>query len=1253
MRVKQILSRMFATLLLILVSASTVSAVDWWRYNVSIGKKKSDIKFSGGSGKKTDPYLISSEQDLAYLAYLVSELSDDVSGKYFKQTADITLNDFTVREDGKLIDWSSVCREWFPIGKYGRFSDDDFKGYYDGGGHYISGLYQARDVLNNSLKYVGLFGSCEDAVISNLTLKNVYIVCSSFNDYVGAVTGYSDNSIFRNVKVENCLIDITGSNRNAKIGGVVGYAKDTNNFTDVSFSGNIRATNSKFCGGVVGQVYGKAYFTHCSTGLGKIDIENVWYIGGLVGGFEPGKKDHGVYIDACVNNLDFHIVTLCSGVHFLSRNDFSMRRSANFGNVITNNSLLYTAMSSSNPNDCVNYGVSYLDYYLSSAYPFSDNNDYTKKGMYADRKICPKESNRINNRNGYHSDDTELSLAELKEQARDIVNEFNKACGENVWGFAPHRAVDGDHLDVEGCPLPIACGGVAEPGKFYGTGTSEDPFLISSEADLRQLQKLVSDGKFPTEFLHFKLTNDIYMSDSLMDPIGVAPSMKEKIFMGTFDGNGYAIHGLRLQGSGLFGILGGTVKNLALIDPVGRSQGMLAYRLGTNDDGEAATTGTISNCYVGGSQLETSVADNAGLCYRVSSGSKIENSYFKGTVYTPGGDNGIFSGICSKLDKDATVDNCFACFYLVSSRKADAYGVVYKQDKNSTVTNCYAYISNSSEGGANYLGGAKKLLEFPAYYYFKGCMRSPFVDGMDNPVLPTTKHYEVLWPLKEADNTIKAELTYIDAIPLEVSANYNMIVRYIPAEGEDYKSDRMLWNLPNVAVYDADSKTDYLLDYNLYPRSSFIHTSYDKSLQETNTPLMAQLHFPLSLTGTNKTYMLCLPGKVEKKVLPEGSKLMICGKVTKTDGEYQANIVECDSVPAGLPFLAYIPGKEGEVVDILMRGKVANKPIQSVTLGNVKVETDLKGNFFNGYNLVPAGTYIAVDSTEVGYEMVANDGSSTKVECPLYSACIEKMDGEEAPYKNIHLIDYILLNEVADNIGDVIESNQDKTVNLKLKRALKAGSWNTICLPFSLSEDEVKNVFGEGTRIEKLSDVNYADGVCSLKFGSESTIKAGVAYLLKPSKVSEDGVYSLGNKQIASAEPEKEGMPVTMDGESFNMGLYGTYERQLLAGDSDGFGTVLGNVFFIQGNNLYQVGSGQNVTLNGFRCYIQTSSAAATQALSGARLVHADGSTTALRLVEMGKGADGSRIYDLQGIETAKPVKAGVYVKNGKKFVVK
>ena len=119
-------------------------------------------------------------------------------GKYFKQTADIDLNNET---------------NWTPIGTENNF----FQGTFDGGGHQITKL----KITGGS--YAGLFG------------------------YVGYAKGADANAV---AVIQNC--NVTGEvNGSRYTGGIVGYAGKNTHILNCSFQGNVEGTGT-YVGGIAG-----------------------------------------------------------------------------------------------------------------------------------------------------------------------------------------------------------------------------------------------------------------------------------------------------------------------------------------------------------------------------------------------------------------------------------------------------------------------------------------------------------------------------------------------------------------------------------------------------------------------------------------------------------------------------------------------------------------------------------------------------------------------------------------------------------------------------------------------------------------------------------------------------------------------------------------------------------------------------------------------------------------------------------------
>lgn len=201
-----------------------------------------------GSGTETDPYLIESGAELAYLSKFCAE-GGNTSGLYYELTADIDLanNVFT------------------PIGPS---STNQFKGIFNGAGNTISNLK-----IDRTESLSGLFGRVNGATIQDLTIDHATITSTSGN--VGALVG----AAYGTCTITNCVVknsSVTGGSNFT--GGLIGYSG-----TAVSKCAVIDTTVSgtKYVGGLIAQV-GKAV-TECYT-LHVTVTATGDYAGGLIGG---------------------------------------------------------------------------------------------------------------------------------------------------------------------------------------------------------------------------------------------------------------------------------------------------------------------------------------------------------------------------------------------------------------------------------------------------------------------------------------------------------------------------------------------------------------------------------------------------------------------------------------------------------------------------------------------------------------------------------------------------------------------------------------------------------------------------------------------------------------------------------------------------------------------------------------------------------------------------------------------------------
>ena len=248
-----------------------------------------------------------------------------------------------------------------------------------------------------------------------------------------------------------------------------------------------------------------------------------------------------------------------------------------------------------------------------------------------------------------------------------------------------------------------------------GTGTEEDPYLISSGAQLAYLASLANEVAAKATYgsgVYFKLTKSIDLNNLSWTPIAYAggATTSWKWFGGNFDGTGKTIAGLNFDqtekyGAGLFTAIKGTVSDLTIegeVNALHRAGALCYYTNGATIENIKAfanitTTGNSSGCYTGG-LIGSSVSTTITNC----------ESYGKVTgAYT------LIGGISGK-SSTSTFTNCSNFGDVMPSLKSVKYigGIVGQTGSTITVIGCknYGNIGTSSvyaeQGSAGIIGWA-------------------------------------------------------------------------------------------------------------------------------------------------------------------------------------------------------------------------------------------------------------------------------------------------------------------------------------------------------------------------------------------------------------------------------------------------------------------------------------------------------------------------------------------------------------------
>ncbi len=227
---------------------------------------------------------------------------------------------------------------------------------------------------------------------------------------------------------------------------------------------------------------------------------------------------------------------------------------------------------------------------------------------------------------------------------------------------------------------------------------------------------------------------------------------------------------------------------------------------------------------------------------------------------------------------------------------------------------------------------------------------------------------------------------------------------------------------------------------------------------------------------------------------------------------------------------------------------------------------------------------------------------------------------------------------------------------ITLDRTFTAGNWNTICLPFSMTEAEVKENFGEDTELLVMDHVDMVGTTAEvhLKYHEIQSILPGYPYLIKPSQAC-DGIV-VANKVIDPAET----LFTIEDGNYTAKGIDGFCNPNPAYGNNRSYLLKEGDIF-LSGNKLW-VSKGASY-LKGYRSYFDIAEGAPVpNAVEFSFSSYEDDQETSISILEFSDealeafGITRNGVYNLNGqkvADTTENLPAGMYIVNGKKMYVK
>ena len=506
-----------------------------------------------GTGTETDPYVISTPGQLRYLAQ--KSTYETTHGKFFEIDENIDIlclqsksyigdiNKFMTKSAEEVMTFLSNATNRCQWQSGNSNSNDCFSGTLDGNGVTIVGMYTSNGGLFNVAN--------EGATFKNITVSNSYI---SAGWYAGAILGSAYAS-------ETYIATIPN---NTNCYGVVSFENITVNDNYILNKGNAQQCTGALVGAVT-----STYRDLIDKNTGKP-------------GTDGTKESYG------------HIAVYASNI-LTYDNSIWAETASNSGNIVRNQTLFgklstgHNGMDAGYPNgsydnivtiDCVPFAFeasnqAFRAPYFRNVYSGLPQPDYIPSTWYAWNQFDITFVNAAN---------LTGAAAKTAMPGLDWVNTWTTTDG--------YPALINKDYKAPASGVTVTWDGTVATGFANGTGSKEDPYIISTAAEFAYM---VKDNASYTPDKYFKVADgisafvmqkpayaaDIMALNSAADTkayfeANAANMLKwpnygweGSCFAGTFDGNGATVYGLyqvSTNNAGLFSTVdaGTTIKNIAV-----------------------------------------------------------------------------------------------------------------------------------------------------------------------------------------------------------------------------------------------------------------------------------------------------------------------------------------------------------------------------------------------------------------------------------------------------------------------------------------------------------------------------------------------------------------------------------------------------------------------------------------------------------------------------------------------------------------
>ncbi len=379
--------------------------------------------------------------------------------------------------------------------------------------------------------------------------------------------------------------------------------------------------------------------------------------------------------------------------------------------------------------------------------------------------------------------------------------------------------------------------------------------------------------------------------------------------------------------------------------------------------------------------------------------------------------------------------------------------------------------------------------------------------------------------------------------------------------------------------------------------------------------------------------------------VPQGGKAPLTIKYTtggKTITTYTFNFV----LPEGL---SMTKGKTG--MEWVMDSKNdAFTTMPQGTSGMAALSPDVASIFLDGTEGTLGTAYI---------EASADLAIDTELDVTVNTLQLVEYNSTENTYTSNNFDPITFKVKIVENIVTLDENSTTppeaaENVDVKVLRNIKGGNWSTICLPFSMTDEQIVTAFGEGAEWADISNhdiVEDGDDIASItiNFETATTFEANHPYIIKVNNDIES--FKL---QGITIEPEEDPCYEMDNGKTGSRrvvyrGMYGTYVAE----------TYVPEFALFISKNLFWYAKANTTKMKAFRAWLDLGGDVVTAVENGSAKFNfvVDGEATSIDGFGPQRIVEG--VYDLSGRKIKledgdlNKLQKGVYIIDGKKVTIK